>query len=71
MTAVRKHERERDKRRRKSAYQGVRIDLLRECEGLIRAARGIDISAWDSERLNHELNRLAMAYMRLEEEGNV
>lgn len=69
--AVRKHERERDKRRRKSAYQGVRIDLLRESEGLIQAARGIDISAWDPERLNQELNRLAVAYMRLEEEGNV
>jgi len=69
--ARRKRELDRDKRRRKSAYQGVRIDLLRESEGLIQAARGIDISAWDPERLNQELNRLAAAYMRLEVEANV
>lgn len=68
--AVRKRERERGKQRRQRAYHGLRIDLLRESECLIQAARGINISAWDPERLNQELNRLADAYRRLEEEGN-
>jgi hypothetical protein len=69
--AVRKRERERDKQRRQRAYQDVRIDLLRESEGLIRSAKGINISAWSPERLNQELNRLADAYGKLEEEDNV
>jgi hypothetical protein len=69
--AIRKRERERDKQRRQRAYQGVRIDLVRESEGLIRSAKGIDISPWSPERLNQELNRLADAYRILEEEDNV
>lgn len=69
--AVRKRERERDKQRRQQTYQGVHIDLLRESEGLIQSAKGIDISAWSPEQLDQELNRLADAYRILEEEDNV
>ena len=64
-----RRERERCERRRQSAYQGVRVDLLRESEALILAARNISIDAWTAERLNNELNQLSDAYRALEEEN--
>lgn len=66
----RRRERERGDRRREAAHQGVRVELLRESGGLIRAAVNIDISRWTPETLNAELSRLAAAYRILEEEDN-
>jgi hypothetical protein len=65
----RRHARERDQVRRQRQLEGFRIDLLRDAMNLICAARGIDISGWSADRLDHELDRLANAYMILEKES--
>ncbi len=65
----RRQEREWEQERRQRYLEGFRIDLLRDAMNLIHAARGIDISGWNPERLDRELNRLACAYTLLEKES--
>jgi len=65
----RRQEREREQERRRRHLEGFRIDLLRDAMNLIHAARGIDISGWSSDRLDHELDRLACAHTLLEKES--
>jgi len=55
---------------RQTAYEqhGWKLDLLREAEALIGAARNITIESWSDERLHRELLRLGTAYQLLESE---
>lgn len=67
--------REREKKRAaeevRRKREGVRLDKLREAEGLVVRARNIDISAWTDSELDQALDQLADAYHVLAtEEGS-
>jgi len=62
MQAQRKRQAERERRDAFRNVQGLRIDVRRESDGLIRSAQGIDISGWSSQQLDAVLNKLADAY---------
>jgi hypothetical protein len=49
--------------------QGLRMDALREAEGLIQSASGISIERWSDDKLNTALDRLGAAYHLLESEA--
>lgn len=59
---------ERIRQRQAALVRGHQVDVMREAECLIKAARSIDISGWSPNRLNQELERLARAYAALEKE---
>lgn len=65
----RRRERERIQKQQQRRVRGFQADVMREAELLIKAAHSIDISTWDTERLNRELDRLACAYAALEKES--
>ena len=60
--------RERRRRERQQRTDGLRVATLREAEGVIRHARGMDISTWSHAQLDRELNRLADAYELIQQE---
>lgn len=63
--AARKREHDQQVRERHADQQGTLIDALREADSFIQSRRGIDISTWNHERLDSELDALASAYRLL------
>ncbi len=47
---------------------GFQIDAIREAERFLQSARGIDISQWSAERLDHEMNLVCDALTLILEE---
>ena len=58
----------RTQRTRALTAEGLHIDVRREADNLIRAARGLDINTLSEAQLHTVLNRLADAYRVLERE---
>jgi hypothetical protein len=60
--AIHRREREKEKAKKIEVAGDRGIDLLREAEATIKAATGIDISAWTADQLDQALNALAPAH---------
>lgn len=64
-TACRERRRRTHERQRKAHHDevaGFTLDALREADYFVRSRQGLDIAAWNHERLNEELNALAEAH---------
>lgn len=67
-TVCRERVRRTQARQRKAQHdevEGFTIDALREAEYFTRSRQGLDIAAWNHERLNDELEALADAWALL------
>lgn len=61
---------ERHRKAQRAEVDGFILDALREADAFIRSRRGLDLAAWNHQRLNDELDVLADAYtLLLAEEG--
>lgn len=61
---------ERQRKVQRNETDGFTIDALREADYFVRSRQGLNIAAWNHERLNDELDTLADAYaLLLAEEG--
>lgn len=67
---IRVAQRRRERRSALSAAESRRIDVFREAESILAAARGIDISNLSDEQLDHLMNVVANARLILLEEHN-
>ena len=66
--AAQQRDRQRRERERHDHQQDALIDALREADYFVRSRRGLDISGWNDQKLDDELNALADAYHLLENE---
>jgi hypothetical protein len=65
--AKRRHQQQ-HAREQQAQQQGLLIDALREADYFVQSRRGLDISGWNDDQLDHELHALADAYQLLESE---
>lgn len=56
---------ERQRKAQRNEVDGFTIDALREADYFVRSRQGLDIAAWNHERLNDELDALADAHALL------
>lgn len=66
--AARRRHQQQHAREQQAQQQGLLIDALRESDYFVQSRRGLDISGWNEERLDSELQALANAYQLLESE---
>ena len=66
--AAQQRDRQRQEGEQQASQQGALIDALREADYFVRSRRGLDISGWNDQKLDDELNALADAYHLLENE---
>jgi hypothetical protein len=72
--AMRITQQRRERKQKDSEAIGFAIDACKEAQSFIVSRRGHDISRWSNERLDDELDALAVAYKILESEeacGNI
>ena len=67
--AAQQRDHQRQQREQQTNQKGALIDALREADYFVRSRRGLDISGWNDQKLNDELNALADAYHLLEREA--
>jgi hypothetical protein len=66
--AAQRRDRERQQQEAAARKQGRRIDALRAADFHIRSRHGLDISGWNNQKLDDEMNLLADAYALLASE---